>query len=160
MLILLKIMVTRSYPTDVSVLLNPVWFDRIPTGRLGIDSMTDFVLDKPMWFDFKIVSDKEIVKTLTIEHYGKTNRDTQIDTGKDTAIIIEQIKFNDINSPKFVWQGVYHPKYPDNYSQNTPLETALCPCTYLGWNGVWKLEFSLPIYTWIHRIENLGWLYD
>lgn len=32
--------------------------------------------------------------------------------------------------------------------------------TYLGWNGLWVLEFELPIFTWIHKLENLGWIYD
>jgi hypothetical protein len=153
-------MITRSYPTSISVLLKPVWFDRKPTGRIGIDDLDDFVLDQPTWFNFQLHSDKEITKTLTIEHYGKINQDTRVDTGEDTAIIVEEIKFNGISSPKFAWAGVYRPDYPSHYSPGKLLEPMLSPHTYLGWNGRWTLDFTLPIYTWIHKIENFGWIYD
>jgi len=153
-------MITRSYSVEISVLLKPIWFDRTPTGRIGIDSMTDFVLDTPRWFNFKLTSDKEFTAQLRIEHYGKTNQDTRVDTGEDTAIVVEEIKFNNISSPKFAWAGVYQPNYPEHYRQGKTLEPTLSPYTYLGWNGVWTLEFTLPIYTWIHKIENFGWIYD
>ena len=153
-------MITRSYPTKISVLLKPVWFDRKPTGRIGLDSLKDFILDKPTWFDFELISNKEITAQLRIEHYSKTNQDTRVDTGEDTAIVIEEIKFNGISSPKFAWQGIYQPDYPEHYSQGKNLESTLSPHTYLVWNGVWTLEFTLPIYTWIHKIENFGWIYD
>jgi hypothetical protein len=153
-------MITRSYPVTVSVLLNPVWFDRKPTGRIGVDDVEDFILDQPTWFNFQLSGEEEITKTLTIEHYGKTNQDTRIDTNEDTAIIVEEIKFNNIGSPKFAWAGVYQPNYPEHYRQGKTLEPTLSPYTYLGWNGVWTLEFTLPIYTWIHKIENFGWIHD
>jgi len=153
-------MITRSYPVAVSVLLKPVWFDKKPTGRIGVDSLEDFILDQPTWFNFQLSSDKEITKTLTIEYYDKTNQGTRTDTNEDTAIIVEEIKFNNISSPKFAWQGIYRPKYPEHYQQGKILVPTLSPHTYLGWNGIWTLEFTLPIYTWIHEIENFGWIYD
>jgi hypothetical protein len=32
--------------------------------------------------------------------------------------------------------------------------------TYLSWNGKWTLTFDVPVFTWIHRVQNLGWIYD
>jgi hypothetical protein len=29
----------------------------------------------------------------------------------------------------------------------------------MGWNGRWELNFRVPIFTWIHQLENLGWIY-
>lgn len=31
--------------------------------------------------------------------------------------------------------------------------------SYLGWNGMWKFQFEIPIFTWIHKLEGLGWIY-
>ncbi len=98
--------------------------------------------------------------SIIIEHYVKTTNDTEVHTGRDTAVIIEQIKFDGIYSPKFAWAGLYSPKYPSHYQVDQQLSTTLSHHTYLGWNGVWRLDFTLPIYTWIHKIENLGWIYD
>jgi hypothetical protein len=91
-------------------------------------------------------------RTLLIEHYGKTDDDPS------TALIVEQIKFNEITSPQFVYQGVYTPNYPKHllYSNEGPTLQQ----NYLSWNGVWHLDFTLPIYTWIHKTLDLGWIYD
>jgi hypothetical protein len=156
----------RTYTADISVLLKPIQFNRIPTGRIGIDGkFTDIVLSKDTWFNFHCSrTDNNTVK-IQVEQYGKTKADSDIPNGKDTAIIIEQVKFNGIVDPKFAWAGVYYPEYPDYYikeqlAQNKILNSELTPYTYLGWNGVWKLEFTLPVYTWIHNTLDLGWIYD
>lgn len=141
----------------IEVLLTPVMFDRIPTGRIGInDHLVDFVLDNPTWYTFDYTGSQV---TLTVEQYGKTIMDTQ--GSLDTAIIIEQVKLNGITDPKFAWAGIYRPDYPDYYlTQNPNLEPVLTPYTYLGWNGIWTLDLPLPIYTWIHKTLDLGWIYD
>ena len=88
---------------------------------------------------------------LIIEHLGK------LDNDPDTAIIIEQIHFNEITSPKFVYQGIYYPQYPKHLLGGA---AELPHKNYLSWNGSWKLEFTLPIYTWMHKTLGLGWIYD
>lgn len=150
--------------TSISVLINPIWFGRVPTFRIGLDNqLVEHTITEPQWFEFTcgITGTRQ----LTIEHYGKVKSDTDVVNNKDTAIIVEQIRLNELTSPRFVWAGVYQPEYPDYYvkeqlKQNKVLESKLSPHTYLGWNGVWTLDFTLPIYTWIHKIENLGWIYD
>lgn len=140
----------------IEVLLTPVMFDRTPTGRIGIDTLKDFVLHIPTWFTFNYEGTH--VK-LTVEQYGKTIRDTRGDL--DTAIIISEVKLNGITDPKFAWSGIYRPDYPDYYlNQNPNLKTKLSAHNYLGWNGSWTLDLSLPIYTWIHKTLDLGWIYD
>ena len=78
------------------------------------------------------------------------------------AVIIDQVAFFDITDPRFVWSGVYYPRYPEPWysEQNPPPLPAIHQQTYLGWNGCWRLDFSVPVFTWIHRTLNLGWLYD
>jgi hypothetical protein len=140
--------IERTYTVNLSVLLTPV---QKPTGRIRVgDDVVEFSLSDESWFNLQITRNKDTNLTLQIEHYGKLNKDP------DTAIIIEQIKFNNITSPKFAWAGVYTPNYPPHLQG----EKQLSPHTYLGWNGVWRLDFTLPIYTWIHKIEDLGWIHD
>jgi hypothetical protein len=139
---------------DIRVLIKPIWFDRFPTCRIGInDELHELVLVEPTWVNLKHSGSNA---TLKIEHYGKTNADTNIKTNEDTAIVVEQIHFNEITSPKFIWQGIYYPSYPQHVSGESELKFH----NYLGWNGVWCLDFTLPIYTWIHQVEDLGWIYD
>jgi hypothetical protein len=142
----------RIYTVNISVLLKPI---QSPHGRIGIgNEIVDFTLLNESWFDFRYSGSKDSKLTLQIEHHGKPNKD------HDTAIIIEQIKFNNITSPRFAWAGSYRPSYPPHYKQDQVLAEILSPHTYLGWNGIWALDFTLPIYTWIHKIEDLGWIYD
>lgn len=144
--------------TRIDVKLTPVMFDRAPTGRIGINGqLSDIVLAESKWFHFSIDQAQNSTITLTVEQYGKTNRDTIPDQELDTAIVIEEVKLNGLSSPKFAWAGIYCPDYPDHYPNKIPNLTNI---NYLGWNGTWTLELSVPIYTWIHQIENLGWIYN
>jgi len=80
----------------------------------------------------------------------------------DKAVQIEQITFNSITSPRFIWLGEYIPQYPEPWysEQLIKPEPVLTNSSYLGWNGSWKLQFSTPIFTWIHKVENFGWIYN
>jgi hypothetical protein len=139
-------MVTRIYPVDISILFKNVG---LPKCRISIDGQKqDLIIDKESWIT--ITTQGLGPKKLIIEHYDKANADPS------TALIIEQIKFNEITSLRFVWEGSYQPNYPPHLKDEPKVITS----NYLGWNGFWTLEFTLPIYTWIHKIENLGWIYD
>lgn len=113
------------------------------------------------------VIDQELVSRdyqLSVELINKTDADTNIATNTDKAVIIDRIIFNDIQSPKFVWAGEYRPIYPEPWAteqkaQGIMLDSMLKNHNYLGWNGKWTLTFSVPIFTWIHQVENLGWLF-
>jgi hypothetical protein len=98
---------------------------------------------------------------LSVEFLNKLDIDTDTVNNIDKAVIVDQITFNDIQSPNFVWAGEYCPKYPEPWaSQQQNLEPLLKSHNYLGWNGKWTLTFSVPIFTWIHQTENLGWIYN
>jgi hypothetical protein len=96
---------------------------------------------------------------LTIEMYDKSDIDAH------QHLRISNLSFGKIQSPRFVWQGIYRPQYPEPWAsqqlqQGMALPVQLRDTDCLGWNGVWSLGFSVPIFTWIHQIENLGWIYD
>ena len=84
------------------------------------------------------------------------------DTDPDMAVSIDKIEFFGISDPKFVWAGVYRPKYPEPwYSQQIEKPPALLyQQNYMGWNGHWRLDFSVPVFTWMHRTLDLGWIYQ
>ena len=99
---------------------------------------------------------------LSIELLNKNNNDTDVITGADKAVIIDKIILNDIEDNRFIWLGEYQPEYPEPwYSEQTiKPESLLKNHTYLSWNGKWTLTIDVPVFTWIHRIQNLGWIYD
>jgi hypothetical protein len=96
------------------------------------------------------------VAWLEVTFYNKPDIDNTM------AVIVEQVEFFGISDPKFVWAGVYTPKYPEPwYHQQIPSPAAqLHQQNYLGWNGTWRLDFEIPVFTWIHTIQNLGWIYQ
>lgn len=78
------------------------------------------------------------------------------------AVVIDKVEFFGITDPKFVWAGVYTPKYPEPWhSQQIEKPPAQLPQqNYMGWNGTWRLDFSVPVFTWMHKTLNLGWVYQ
>jgi hypothetical protein len=98
---------------------------------------------------------------LSIELLNKKDIDTDTITGADKAVIIEKISLNDIDDPRFVWAGEYRPCYPEPWaSEQSNLDPVLKNHNYLGWNGKWTLTFDVPVFTWIHQTQDLGWIYD
>lgn len=136
----------KTYPVTVSILLKPVGTPKCKI-TLG-EQLLDLTLSEVQWITLHYQGQGDT--RLTIEHYDKAELDP------NTALIIEKITFDHIDNPKFAWAGLYYPNYPKHVDGNSELTYY----TYLGWNGVWILDFTLPIYTWIHKIEGLGWIYD
>ena len=96
---------------------------------------------------------------LTLEYVGKTNSDI------NQAIEIDYIDIEGIKADRFVWAGEYTPNYPEPWaSEQRALGIELAEkhrnFKFLGWNGIWRLDFEMPVFMWIHQIENLGWIYD
>lgn len=132
----------------LGILLTPVSCPRVKI-KINGETKTDLQITEPITFD--IVFDAENHAILEIEHYGKRDNDP------NTAVIIENISFFGMSDSRFIWAGVYYPAYPEHYENKKPEISGL---GYLGWNGVYRLEFDVPVFTWIHRTLNMGWLYD
>ena len=135
----------------LSVTLRPV--DH-PTIRIGVNGdVLTVVLDKTQIMDFEFTSDKDC--QLTVELVNKKDQE---------AVVVESVSFFGISDPKFAWSGVYEPQYPEpwatqQHDQGVVLKQHLSPHTYLSWPGKWTLTFDVPVFTWIHRVQNLGWIY-
>lgn len=75
-------------------------------------------------------------------------------------VLIDYVEFEGIQTDRIKWEGIYEPDYPEPWaSQQTDLQPTLKGVTHLGWNGVWRLRFTAPVFTWIHEVERLGWIY-
>jgi len=133
-------MVTK-YPVKIRVTLEPVgnpWVSVDIDGRGRTQHLTETT-------EFDLEFDSHDRGSLKIEHSKKADNDPT------TAVIIKQISFFGITNPKFIWAGIYYPDYPEHY--------ALPGQGYLGWNGIYRLEFSVPVFTWIHQTLDMGWIY-
>jgi hypothetical protein len=140
-------MTTKIYTVDIEILLKPVGKPRC---RISLDDQKqDLIVDQEIWI--KLFYQGRGKAKLMIEHYNK------VDSDPTTALIIDDIKFNGISNPKIIYEGIYYPNYPKHLSGNNAI---LPHKNYLSWNGIWTLEFTLPIYTWIHEILGFGWIYD
>jgi len=80
-----------------------------------------------------------------IEFLNKDPRkDTVIDKGWDKALEIKKINVQGFTNTPLQYLGVYQERYTN----------------YLSFNGRWQYEFELPIFTWIHKTCNFGWIFD
>jgi hypothetical protein len=152
---------TTTYPVKLALTLRPVWHQDSPRVRLGIGkNLTELELTETATINFEFEATRSC--DLIVELLNKQDSDTVPELGLDKAVVIESISFFGISDPRFVWSGVYEPTYPEPwYSQQTtkPLST-LKSHTYLGWNGKWTLTFDVPVFTWIHQTQDLGWIYS
>lgn len=112
-------------------------------------------LDTTTRFDFEFRSPATKCR-LKLQHLDKSDND------QNTAVIVKAVDFFGISDPRLIWAGVYCPQYPEPwYSQQaTKPASELSNTNYLGWNGLWSLDFDVPVFTWLHRQLNLGWLYQ
>jgi len=149
-----------DYPVKIDIHLRPVWHDDPPEIDIGInDDIERIILRDNQQFHYEFTANN--CSTLCVELLNKTDADSRPDQGLDKAVVIESVSFFDIKDDRFIWLGEYCPKYPEPwYSEQTPKpEPLLKNHTYLGWNGKWTLTFDVPDFTWIHRVQNLGWIY-
>lgn len=134
---------------DLALHLRPIYYNDCPQIRIGVNgNVMPWELTQDQVFKFKFYADT--ASYVEVEFLNKQPNDTVMSQGLDKAVVIESVSFFGITDPKFAWAGVYQP-------HDRP---AMSPHTYLSWNGVWRLDFSIPVFSWMHRTQNLGWIYQ
>lgn len=148
-----------TYNTLIEVFLRPVYWAEPPTVLVGVNqSLTECTLAEPTWFSYPMTLPEGNIQ-LSVKFFGKVNSDTT--ATQDKAVIVDEVKLNQIADPKFVWASTYTPNYPEPWaSEQTDLQPTLTGASYLGWNGTWTLDITVPVFTWIHRVRGLGWIYE
>jgi hypothetical protein len=156
---------TTEYKVKVRILLKPRWHKDAPQIKVsGGHEIYNYVLYDERWFDFDFTTCQS-TETISVEFLNKIDRDTVPKQDLDKAVMIQAVEFFGISDPKFSWAGVYEPKYPEPWAseqlnQGVVLKQHLSPHTYLSWNGKWTLTFDVPVFTWMHKLQNLGWIYS
>lgn len=140
-----------TYPVKMSVTLRPVDCPEILVGVNGNIASMRLTETTVLDYEFESIGSCQ----LTVE---------LINQQASEAVVVENVSFFGIEDPKFAWTGVYEPIYPEPWAtqqreKGVVLKPQLCPHTYIGWPGKWTLTFDLPVFTWIHRVQNLGWIY-
>jgi hypothetical protein len=135
-----------EYPVKMRVTLEPVGRPWVIVEASSQGQLQQLVTATDFSFDFR-ADDGGYLK---VTHFDKADHDI------DTAVIVKSISFFGIVDPRFVWAGVYYPDYPAHYPDKT---SPLPGHGYLGWNGVYELKFTVPVFTWIHQTQSLGWIY-
>lgn len=141
-----------EYAVKMKLKLRPVGK---PWVRVGLDEhKQEKQLETLTTFEWDFDATDSVC--LTVEMFNKQSNDST------TAVEIIGIEFFGISDPKFIWQGIYRPDYPEPwYSEQQEQPAAeLQGHSYLGWNGVYSLTFSVPVFTWMHKILDLGWIYQ
>lgn len=107
-------------------------------------------------FDLPLEKGKHII---CFDFFNKSDEDSQ--NGLDKAVIVKDVQINGISDPRIILASTYRPRYPESWlnQQHPTPEPILYGQTYLGWNGVWELEFEVPVFTWLHKTLELGWHY-
>jgi hypothetical protein len=138
---------TTEYPVKMTVTLEPV---QSPHITITVDKIVyKQQLSTTTSFNFDFVAANQA--SLVLEHHSKSDQDP------DTAVIIQRIEFYGISDPRFIWAGTYYPVYPSHYPDQKSSRPGQ---DYLGWNGTYVLEFRVPVFSWIHQIQDMGWLYQ
>jgi hypothetical protein len=139
------------YNTRIEIELEPVGSPTVLiTAGVFMEQAT---IDRPVTRVYDINQQAGNLK-ISVEMLGKDDNDPT------TAVIIKSLKFNDITDPKFLWAGAYYPNYPKHFADQLDLKLALPGQTYLSWNGVYELTVTVPIFTWMHQIMELGWVFE
>ena len=144
-----------TYPVEMSVTMLPLNHRRPVPVHIGInDDFVDVKLNDVTTKHFKFVSLDTC--RLQVKLFDKQDQE---------AVVIQQVSFFGITDPRFAWAGIYEPVYPEPWAteQRTAgiqLQSQLSSHTYLGWPGTWTLIFDVPVFSWMHKIQDLGWIYD
>lgn len=143
-----------EYLVKTAVTLTPKYSNAAPDVLIAVPGqIMRKTLSKTQRFDLEFSASSGWIEVI---FFNKPELD------HDMAVIVDSVEFFGISDPKFVWQGVYSPRYPEPwYSQQpTKPDPSLPGSNYMGWNGTWRLDFSVPVFTWMHQIQGLGWIYQ
>lgn len=149
-----------QYLVKLALTLEPVWHSEPPRILVGINhNLSEIDLQETTTINFEFVAAESC--DLIVKFINKQDSDTVPDRGLDKAVIVKSVSFFGIEDPRFAWAGVYEPEYPEPWysEQLTKPNKILTAHTYLSWNGKWTLTFDVPVFTWMHKIQNLGWVY-
>jgi len=141
--------------TVIKFTLKPIYKKYMHTlPEISIDWNENVVWAGPVEWDRTFEYDfrgREGVNSLGFKLINKQPNDTVMENEKiiaDKAVIVENITIENFSFDSFQHQIRY--KHNGETKQGN----------YICWNNVrWELPIELPVFTWIHKLESLGWIY-
>ena len=152
---------TKKYQTEIEVDIVPTYHSSVPEIVWGIDHAVDRTqLSQPTTLKFNQLLTAG-PHSVIIDFVNKQDADCVPHLGLDKYITIGDIRINSIHLPRFNWLATYEPVFPEPWlSQQNPRPNPVqAGETHLGWNGRWQLKFNASVFSWIHQIENMGWVW-
>ena len=154
-------MITK-YQTHIELEVIPTYHQTLPVIVYGVDEkiVNQITLSRPCVLNFALDLTPG-AHSIFLDFINKSDVDCIPDQGLDKFVTIGNITINKICLPKFNWAATYRPEYPEPwYSQQMPPPQAVRQgSSQLGWNGRWQLKFDAPVFSWIHQLENMGWIW-
>lgn len=151
-----------NYTATFSIDLSSQYVKTVPVVKVTFDTEEVFngPVDSKKRITFTSMPKPAGTYELTVEFFNKDytefvnyNKDMMVSVN---AVHVEQYPYN------FAIHSIYSPDYPEPWkSEQQQAGVKLdehIHSNYLGWNGTWQLNIQLPIYRWIHKTVNLGWL--
>jgi hypothetical protein len=157
---------SKTEIVELKVVLDSVWYNEPPKYEVLLNEETisyGTVEEKESNNQEKVLTfKKELAEgnhTLKIRLLGKTSKHTRVDENKniieDQILNIKQIEIDEVELDHLFYQlGKYH-KQINFVNKDPEYDLEALPDSYknLGWNGEWRLHFSVPTYMWF--LENL-----
>jgi hypothetical protein len=146
---------------NFKIKFTPKFWDRPPVACISVNDEVKFhnnVTSENFIVDFSHTMDFHQKHCLSIKRSGKTddqvrkNLDGSYD---DQALIINQIIIDGVDIRNIIYTDSYNePVYPEAWAQeqrlaNIVLEDRVPGETYLGHNGIWRLNFTSPFYQFV-----------
>ena len=149
----------------ISIVIEPIFWNNPPMVRVGVNRATYYQGELREETDFSWRIDAKDLNTLEVALLNKCDADT-ID-GKDKALLIKSVSIEGMTLDSFLQKSRYGPEYTAGYydyaiKNGIIVEEILYGQTYLGFNGLWSLDFAWPTFLWIYQTETqgLGWVYE
>lgn len=150
----------NNYVIKIKILLEPIYQDAAPQIIYGID--TNILSQQSIRYAQEIVINTKLslgshrfFLELVNKDYAANKKD------RDMHIKIKHIGFQEMEE-NFHYFSKYRPMYPTQWLQQQKEMGKEWPETilsnHMGWNGTYYIDFETPIYKWIHKKLNLGWL--
>jgi hypothetical protein len=155
-------MIDKLYTVEINIDIEGICYQQYaPSPTISINDVivrSPSALIGPELLNFELAL-PEGEHELTVVFNNKQYMDYPV--GSDVAVLITGLRFQHIDSD-FRLYGKYYPEYPEPWATSQRQLGNELPISryshYLGWNGIWKLRFCTPIYPWIHKTLNLGWM--
>ena len=156
-------MTTKKYRTKIEITIEATFHSDPPVIKYGVDQANNTVALIDRLTVLTIDADLLVgTHNLIVDFINKKDSDCIPSQNLDKTIKIKKVSFDSFNIPQFIYISTYTPVYPEPwYSEQTPPPPAVVVgADLLGWNGCWQLNFESPVFPWIHRLGNMGWVWE